>query len=139
MSHRPFTAAWADAFRDAIESSVHYRETAAKWTWPVALVLDAAPEMGYDEPVAVELALDCGRCHGAAIRHPDTVSAPFVLRAPYAIWKQVVRGELDALAAVTRGRIGVRGSLATLMIHAKSAQALVACARTVPTHFPDEA
>lgn len=138
VSYRPFTPEWAAAFRDAIEADAAYRETAAKWTWPVALVLDAAPEIGYDEPVAVELTLDRGRCHDAVIRHPDAVTAPFVLRAPYATWKQVMRGELDPLAGVTRGRIGVKGSLATLMMHARSASALCLCARAVPTHFPDE-
>ena len=137
-AHRPFTADWAAAFQDAIEADASYRELAAKWTWPVALVLDAAPELGYAEPVAVELSLDRGRCHGAVIRHADAVTAPFVLRAPYATWKLVMRGELDPLAGVTRGKIGVKGSLATLMMHARSASALCACAREVPTRFPDE-
>lgn len=127
--HRPFSSEWAAAFRDAIEADAAYRETATKWTWPVALVLDAAPELGYAEPVAVELALDRGRCHGAEIRPLETVTAPFVLRAPYATWKQVMLGE----------RIAVQGSLTTLMLHARSAAALCACARAVPTLFPDEA
>jgi putative sterol carrier protein len=138
-AHRPFTAEWAAAFREAVEANATYRTTAAKWTWPVALVLDAAPALGYPEPVAVELLLDAGRCHGAAIRSVDAITAPFVLRAPYATWKQVVKGELDPIAGVTRGRIGVKGALGTLMLHAKSASALCECARAIPTHFPDEA
>ena len=138
VTHRPFTPEWAAALRDAIEADTTYRELAAKWTWPVALVLDAAPELGYTEPVAVELSLDRGRCHDAVIRHPDAVTAPFVLRAPYATWKLVMRGDLDPLAGVTRGKISVKGSLATLMMHARSASALCACARAVPTRFPDE-
>ena len=138
VAHRPFTPEWASAFQDAIEADTSYRELAAKWTWPVALVLDAAPELGYADAVAVELMLDRGRCHGAVIRHPDAVTAPFTLRAPYATWKLVMRGELDPLAGVTRGRIRVKGSLATLMMHARSASALCACARAVPTRFPDE-
>ena len=138
LAHRPFTPEWAAAFRDAIEADRTYRELAANWTWPVALVLDAAPELGYHEPIAVELTLDRGRCHDAAIRHTDALTAPFILRAPYATWKLVIRGELDPLAGVTRGRISVKGSLATLMMHAKSASALCGCARAVPTRFPDE-
>jgi putative sterol carrier protein len=135
---RPFTPEWAGAFRDAVEADAAYRATAANWTWPVALVLEAAPELGYDEPVAVELTLDRGRCHGAAMQPIDAVTAPFVLTAPYATWKEVVRGELDPLAGVTRGRIRVQGSLMTLMLHARSAAALCLCARAIPTHFPDE-
>lgn len=135
---RPFTREWADAFRVAIESDPSYLTAAAKWTWPVALVLQAAPEFGYPDTVAVELTLDRGRCHGATILPRDGVSAPFVLTAPYPIWKQVVQGDLDPLVGVTRGKIAVQGSLATLMMNAKAATALVACARNVPTAFPDE-
>lgn len=135
---RPFTHEWAEAFRAAIESDVAYLTAAAKWTWPVALVLQPAPEFGYPDAVAVELTLDRGRCHGAAIHPRDQVTAAFVLTAPYDIWKQVVQGALDPLVGVTRGKIAVQGSLATLMMNAKAATALVACARNVPTAFPDE-
>ncbi len=138
MAHRPFSTEWAAAFRDAIEGDAAYREAAAKWTWPVALVLQATPEYGYDDAVAVELTLDRGRCHSAEIRPRDAVTAPFVLTAPYDVWKSVVKGELDPLLGVTRGKITVQGSLAILMMNAKSASALCACARNVATSFPDE-
>jgi len=138
MAYRPFSAEWAEAFKDAIEADATYRETATKWAWPVALVLQATPEYGYPDAVAVELTLDRGRCHAVAIRARDTVTAPFVLTAPYEVWKAVVKGELDPLTGVTRGKITVQGSLATLMMHAKSAAALCGCARNVATAFPDE-
>ena len=128
MTHRPFSTEWAAAFRETIEADTRYREVAAKWTWPVALVLQPAPEFGYNETVAVELTLDRGRCHSADIRARDAVTAPFVLTAPYAVWKSVVKGELDPLVGVTRGKITVQGSLGILMMHAKSAAALCACA-----------
>lgn len=137
--HRPFTAAWAEAFRSAIESDESYRSAAAKWTWPVALVLTPAPELGFVDSVAVELQLDGGRCHAAAIVAADAVTAPIALTAPYPVWKSIVRGELDPMAGVTRGLIAVRGSLMTLMMHARAATALVACAKAVPTEFVDEA
>lgn len=135
---RPFTPEWASAFRDAVEADAHYREVAAGWKWPMALVLDAAPALGYDTATAVELALAHGRCNGAVIRSLDAVTAPFVLRASYDAWKLVVKGELDPLAGVMRGRIHVQGSLTTLMLHARSATALCHGARAVPTRFPDE-
>ncbi len=138
MTHRPFTAAWADAFRSVIESDDAYRNAAAKWTWPVALVLSPAPEFGFPDAVAVELQLDRGRCHAAQVVAADAVTAPLALTAPYPVWKSIVRGELDPIAGVTRGKIAVRGSLATLMMHARAATALVACAKAVPTEFPDE-
>lgn len=138
VRHRPFSAAWADAFHAAIEADDAYRSAAAKWTWPVALVLAPTPEFGFPEAVAVELQLDRGRCHAAQVIPATDVTAPLALTAPYAVWKAIVHGELDPIAGVTRGKIAVRGSLATLMMHARAATALVACARAVPTAFPDE-
>jgi hypothetical protein len=41
--------------------------------------------------------------------------------------------------AVALRQVTLQGSLSTLMLHAGAAKALVACARGVPTHFPDEA
>ncbi|MBX7117985.1 MAG: SCP2 sterol-binding domain-containing protein [Gemmatimonadaceae bacterium] len=139
MTLRPFSPAWAAAFRAAVEDDAAYRSSAAGWTWPMAFVLDAAPELGYPDAVAVELALDRGRCHGATIVAADAVRAPFVLRAPYATWKDVVTGRLDPITGVTTRRIAVTGSMMTLMLHARAATALCRCAQAVPTHFPDEA
>lgn len=135
---RPFTAAWAEAFHAVIEADEPYRSAAARWTWPVALVLTPAPEYGFPEAVAIELQLDRGRCHGAQLVPADSVTAPIALSAPYAVWKSIVRGELDPIVGVTRGKIAVKGSLATLMMHARAATALVTCAKAVPTAFPDE-
>lgn len=138
MALRPFTTEWAAAFCEVIGNDDAYRAAATRWTWPVALVLDAAPDVGYPEAVGVELQLDRGDCHGATIVAPDAITAPFVLSAPYATWKAVVIGALDPLVGVTTGKIKVKGSLATLMMHARSASALCACAQQVPTAFPDE-
>lgn len=137
----PFTQPWADAFRDAINGNAAYRSAAASWTWPVALLLDPpSPDLGYPEPVAVEVALDRGTAGDARALPADQATADIVLGADYQTWKQVVRGALDPVSGVVAGRIRlVRGSLMTLMTHTAAAKALVACAALVPTEFPDEA
>lgn len=104
----------------------------------MALVLEAAPEFGFSQEAAVEFALDRGICHSATVLDPSAVTAPFVLRAPYAVWKRIVRGLTDPVLAVAMRQVTLQGSLSTLMMHAGAAKALVACARSVPTHFPDE-
>lgn len=135
MTHAPFTALWADALCVAINSDEAYRAAAKDWTWPVAFVLSAEPGLGYPADVAIELQLNRGDCGRATVMPADDVTAPFVLRADYATWKEVVLGELDPLIAVTRGRVRFVGKLTTLLLHAKAAKALVACAQRVPTRF----
>ena len=102
------------------------------------MVLEPAPAFGYADPVAAELVLDRGTCRAATVLAPGAVTAPFVLRATYDVWKKVVRGELDPVAAVISGRIKLTGAVMTLMMHTRAARALLACAALVPTEFPDE-
>ena len=136
--HRPFTPDWAHALREAINTDADYKAAASKWIWPVALVLDATPTLGYDEPVAVELTLDRGTCHAVAVIAPAAITAPFTLRATYPTWKRVVTGSLDAVTAVTMGEVKFTGALTTLLLHVGAAKALVGAAQKVPTAFPDE-
>lgn len=136
---RPFTQHWADALRQVINDDLEYRARAAAWTWPVALVLEANPALGYHEETAVQFELDRGTCTAVQVLAPATVTAPFVLRAPYAVWKRIVRGVTDPVMAVALRQVSLTGSLSTLMLHAGAAKALIACARRVPTLFPDEA
>lgn len=139
MTHpRPFTQPWAEALRDAINVNVAYHAVAGDWTWPVALILNAARDLGYADDVAVEFDLNCGTCTAVRVLSPTEVTAPFVLRASYPVWKRIVRGKTDPMMAVALRQVTLQGSLTTLMLHAGAAKALVACARNVPTHFPDE-
>ncbi|HEY3287650.1 MAG TPA: hypothetical protein VGJ96_11100 [Gemmatimonadaceae bacterium] len=135
---RPFTQTWADALRNAINGNAAYRAAAVGWTWPIALVLEAAPQFDYHADTAVQFMLERGTCTDARVVDPSGVTAPFVLRAPYAVWKRIVRGALDPVMAVALRQVSLQGSLTTLLLHAGAAKALVACARLVPTHFPDE-
>jgi len=136
---RPFTQSWADALRAVINGNADYRSVAGGWRWPIALVLERAPDLGYPDDVAIRLELEAGDCHDARLVAPDDADAPFVLRGAYGVWKRIVRGELDAIAAVVTQELALEGRLHTLVMHARWAKALVACARQVPTAFPDEA
>ena len=96
-------------------------------------------ESRYPAAVAVELALDRGTCSEARVVDPGQVKADFVLRASLDTWRALSSGALDAVGAVASGKVRLTGSMMTLMLHAKAAKALVACARDVPTHFPETA
>ncbi|HET7456446.1 MAG TPA: hypothetical protein VFJ74_02260 [Gemmatimonadaceae bacterium] len=135
----PFTQPWADAFREAINADERYRVEGAGWTWPLALVLEPSPQVGYPTGGAVQLELARGHCERATAVAADDATAPYRLRGGYAAWKAIVRGELDPITAVMTRRLTlVSGSLTTLMMHTRSAKALVECARHVDTVFPDE-
>ena len=134
----PFTVAWAESLRRIIDNDPDYRKAGSGWKWPIALVLNAAPALGFAADVVVELSLNGGACTAARIITVPEIAAPFVLRANYAVWKELARGSLDPLVALTSRRIVLTGSLPKLLFHAKAVRALVACAQRVPTQFPDD-
>ena len=100
--------------------------------------MSATPTLGFADAVVVELTLNGGSCTAARIITASEIVAPFVLRADYAVWKELAQGTLDPLAALTNRRIVLTGSLPKLLFHAKAVRALVACAQRVPTKFPDD-
>lgn len=130
-----FSAAWADAFLDAVNTDVAYPDVAKGWTNPVALVVE--PGTGVAAGAAVQVDLRAGTCLSSASLEVHEVSAPFVLTAALDTWKEIVAGSTDPIIAVARGKVKLtRGSLATLMMHAKGAKALVACAQKIDTLWP---
>ena len=134
----PFTVEWAEALRQTIDTDPEYRRVGSGWKWPIALVMNATPALGFAVDVVVELTLNGGACTAARIITAPEITAPFVLRADYIVWKELAQGTLDPLAALTGRRITLTGSLPKLLFHAKAVRALVACAQRVPTKFPDD-
>jgi putative sterol carrier protein len=134
MSLIAFSPEWAGAFRDAVNADATYRDVGSGWTNPVALVVEAVDPAR--DGVAVEVDLQAGECVAATSLPSSRVSAPFVLSADAATWKEILDGA-DPIIAIVRGRVQVtRGALGTLMLHARGAKALVACARTIATAWP---
>ncbi|MBC7842449.1 MAG: Fis family transcriptional regulator [Gemmatimonadaceae bacterium] len=135
MTIPAFSAAWADALLLVVNGDSVYRTVASGWTNPVALVVE--PGDGMEDGAAVQADLDAGTCRSAAALSPVDVTAPFVLAADLATWKEIVRGTSDPIMAVARGKVKLlRGSMSTLMLHARAAKALVACAQQIDTLWP---
>jgi putative sterol carrier protein len=137
--NRPFTAEWAAAYCEALNADETFRKEGVRWNWPIAFILEANSGLGYPSDVAVELVLKGGRCTASRLVGGRKTSVPYQLRGSYATWKALVRGELDPVTAVMKGDLElVRGTITALMMHARTARALVACAQKVETIFPDD-
>lgn len=131
---------WVSACGVAINASADYRAAAADWTYgAVALVVRPQADLGLAEAVALWLDLDRGTCRAARlVAVHEAQAAPFVISAEYATWKAVLRRELGPVAGILRGKLALQGSLAIVVRHVGTAEALVAAATTVPTRFLDD-
>lgn len=140
MIHTFPSPEWVSAYGDAINASETYRQASLDWTHgPIALVVNAAPEIGVATPVGIWLDLDQGACKQAkVVTQEEADGAPFVLTADYGRWKQVIRKELGPIAGIMQRKLALKGSLPIVVRFIKSAEALVEAATRVPTKFLDE-
>ena len=130
-----FSPAWADALRTAVNADADYRTVAANWTNPVALVVEPGTELAHG--AAVQVDLRAGACVHADAMTATDVSAPYVLSAGLAAWKEILDGNADPISAVANGRVRLtRGSISVLMLNARAAKALLTCARQIETLWP---
>lgn len=123
-----------------MNASAEYRAAGADWVHgAVTLLIRALPGRAAAEPLAIWLDLDRGACRDARVA-PAAAAPPaaFVLAAEYAEWKRILRREMTLAAGVLTGRLAVTGSLAILLRHARSADAVVGAIAGVPTRFPDD-
>ena len=133
------SAAWANAYKDAINQNALYKKSAANWDQgAIALVCLAAPELGVPQSVGMVLDLIHGECQGVVYTDDRAVidSTPFVIEASYAQWKSVIRGETDPIRAMLQGQLKLaRGHLPTIIKDVEGSKQLVLSASKIDTEF----
>lgn len=131
---------WVEAYGVAINDSEEYRIGGKPWTHGVtALVVNAQPDIGLDEPYGIWLDLHQGVCNEARYCNVDEAqTAPFCIFGDYARWKQVIHKELEPIKGMMQGKLKLKGNLQIIVRNVKAAQALVVCSTRVPTDFLDE-
>lgn len=130
---------WMAAYEDLINASSEYREAAATWEGAIAFVFEAEPDRGVPSDLWAMLDLWHGECRGARLTGPEEGSAaPYVIRAPYSRWKEVLRGDLDPVKGMMQGKLALQGDLATIVRYIRAADELVNLTTKVPTQFLDE-
>jgi putative sterol carrier protein len=137
----PFpSAAWADAYKDAINQNALYKRSAAGWDQgAIALVCKAAPDLGIPADAGMVLDLIHGQCRGVVYTQERAVidATPFVIEASYLQWKAVIAGETDPIRAMLQGQLRLsKGHLPTIIKDVEGSKQLVMSASKIDTEFP---
>lgn len=105
----------------------------------LALVIEPSP--GFERPVAVWGRQEGGRIAEWRLLHDEDelleLEPAYVVRAPYRLWKELLRGGDPVQAALSR-RLRVEGDLEALVRRAGHRPLADAALAGVPTEFPDE-
>jgi putative sterol carrier protein len=132
---------WTAAYRDAINASESYKKTGKDWTHGVvAMVVKAEPSLRIPEDMAMMLDVHAGECRSCKlIPLTEADSAPFMVVANYAQWKQVIKREIDPTKALMQGKLKLtKGHMPTMVKYVHASKDLVESTAKVPTQFRDE-
>ncbi len=132
---------WAAAYKDAINANAAYKAAAKDWTHgAVAMVVKADPTLRIDEDTALWLDMHQGECRDCRLMTAkEAEAAAFVIVAPYALWKTVIKRELDPTKGMMQGRLKLtKGHMPTMVKYVTASKELVASTSRVATKFRDE-
>lgn len=138
MAVEVFTDDWAQAWKNALNSSAAYRAQAETWEWPLVLVMEADPDEHVPETRGVYVALYHGQCLEARMATAaDLQEAPYVISADPYTWREVMEGTLEAISGIMRGRLVLtRGNMVVLARYVGAASELVHAAAGIESVFP---
>jgi putative sterol carrier protein len=133
------SAAWATAYRDAINQNPLYKKTAAAWDQgAIALVCKADAALSIPVAQAIILDLHHGECRGVVYSSEpaDLAATPFIIEAAYPQWKSVISGEVDPIRAMLAGQLRlIKGHLPTIIRDVEGSKQLVLSAKDIDTEF----
>jgi putative sterol carrier protein len=135
------SAEWCTAFQNAINENTGYKVAAKDWTYgPVAMVVTAEPVVGIHEDLGMWLDMNQGECRDCKlVSREEANKASFVLVAPYARWKEVIRRELDPTKGMMQNKLRLtKGHMPTMVKFVTANKELVESTTRVPTLFVDE-
>jgi putative sterol carrier protein len=135
------SAEWCAAYRDAINANASYRAAGKDWMHgAVAMVVTAEPSIGIAEDLAMWLDVYQGECRDCRlVSRQEADSAPFVIVATYARWKEVIRRQLDPTKGMMQNKLKLtKGHMPTMVKYVTASKELVESTSRVPTAFVDE-
>jgi hypothetical protein len=118
------------AWRTRLDASESFHAAAHGWSGSVLLVEHSDTGVERDTFIVVDQGT---LLHSRPATAADIQDAEFVLRASADTWRDLVRGEVELIAAALRGALRLeRGSVFRLIPHAGAASAMLREAGTAP-------
>lgn len=138
MSHALFSADWANAWKENLNSSSAYKSAAATWEWPFVVVIQPDASAGVPEPLKVYLDLYRGECKEAAPATDAHIEkVPYVMEGSPQTWKDVLDGKKEVVAGIMTGALKLtKGNMFALAGYTAAATELLNSARQIDTEFP---
>jgi putative sterol carrier protein len=129
------TQEWADALKEAVNSSPEYEAAAKTWEGDFYLIVEKGGVI--KEPIYFYLDLWHGKCRKAVIAKDDKEYNPeFTMSAGLDTWRKVMEKKVDSIQAIVTRQLKLKGNMGKIMRNVKAAQELTNCTQKVLTEWP---
>jgi putative sterol carrier protein len=130
------TQEWCDLFKEAVNNSKAYEESAKTWEGDFYFIME--PGGPIKEMIATYVDLYHGKCRAAElVKDLNKYKPEFIIRASYTIWKRIALKQLDPTQALITKQSKLTGNMAKIMRYTKAANELTTCTTKVPTEWLD--
>ena len=128
------SAEWVEKFKDAVNSSKSYAESAKTWEGDFLFEIRADGALKQDFFIYMDLYHgECRKAH--VIEDPASVETEFVYSGLYSNWLKLINKEVDPIKGLMTGKFKLKGNMAKVMRYVKAAKELVNCTTMVEAEY----
>ena len=132
---------WAEAFCKAINNDETCAEKGKKWgvDFKGDFLFELQPGSGLEKTTYVYIPLKAGKCEGARlIDDPSEVDQGILCIGPYEEFKAIVKGELDFIDELIKGKLKLKGDMTKVVRNAMFLRAVSGLLKSIETTFLGE-
>ncbi|MBN2283146.1 MAG: SCP2 sterol-binding domain-containing protein [Deltaproteobacteria bacterium] len=134
-----FSDEWCNAWADKIRESKDFAVFNKGWEGDIGCVISADPKASVPEPQYMYVNFYDGQVLDVRMADKETAeNCKFVISGEYIRWKQVAKGELDAVKAMMQGKLKLKGNLPYVVKYVKGVQETIKCLIALDSQFPDD-
>jgi putative sterol carrier protein len=138
----PFPSkAWCEEAIRLLNADPEVPDAGAGWEGDFGAIVEAEPGR-LARPFCVHVTPRNGRIERFEVVPDaddfDEIEPAYLARAPYSVWKQMIRGELEPMEALLKRRIAVRGDLQPLIERIRYSGIAERVLARLDTKFVDE-
>jgi putative sterol carrier protein len=134
-----FTDEWCNAWADEIRKSEIFPVFNKGWEGDIGCFISNDPKAKVPEDQFIYVNFNDGKVLDVRMADKEAVeNCKFVISGEYVRWKQVAKGDLDAVKAMMQGKLKLKGNLPYVVKYVKGVQETIKCLIALDSEFPDD-
>jgi putative sterol carrier protein len=134
-----FTEEWCKAWEARVRANSAFAAANKGWQGDIGCIMFKDPKANVADDHYLYLDFEDGKVNGIYMTDKDKAeNAKFVISGDYIRWKQVARGELDAVKAMMQGKLKLKGNLPYVVKYVKGVQESIKNLTEIDSEFPDD-